>query len=93
MSESDGQQRKKEDYQSLFATQEGQRVLADLMANFNMGRSSHVPGDPYETAFREGERHVDLHILNLAGERSDPQWLNGKLDQGEVEYSVIQEFS
>ena len=93
MSESDGQQRKKEDYQSLFATQEGQRVLADLMANFNMGRSSHVPGAPYETAFREGERHVVLHILNLAGERSDPQWLNGKLDQGEVEYSVIQEFS
>ena len=63
------------------------------MATFHMGRSSHASGDPYETAFREGERHVVLHILNMMGNRSDPEWINNKLDQGEIEYSVIQEFS
>ena len=85
--------RRRDDYESLFKTPEGNRVLADLMANFHMGRSSHAAGDSHETAFREGERHVVLHILNMTGKRSDPSWINDKLDQGEIEYSVIQEFS
>ncbi len=91
--EAEGLLRRKEDYETAFSSLEGQRVLADLMANFHMGRSSHAAGDSHETAFREGERHVVLHILNMTGKRSDPSWINDKLDQGEIEYSVIQEFS
>ena len=89
----EGHTRKRADYVSVFSKKEGAKVLADLMATFHMGRSSHASGDPYETAFREGERHVVLHILNMLGKRSDPEWINNKLDQGEIEYSVIQEFS
>ncbi len=88
-----GLKRRKEDYETVFASKAGQRVLADLMAQFHMGRSSHMSGDSHETAFREGERHVVLHILDMMGKRSNPDWLNDKLDQGEIEYSVIQEFT
>ena len=58
-----------------------------------MGRSSHAAGDSHETAFREGERHVVLHIMNMVGKRGDPEWMNSKLDPGQIEYNVIQEFS
>ena len=88
-----GQSKRRDDYETTFSTEAGQRVLADLMANFHMGRSSHAAGDSHETAFREGERHVVRHILNMTGKRGDPAWVNDKLDQGEIEYSVIQEFS
>ena len=63
------------------------------MADFHVGRSSHAAGDSHETAFREGERHVVLHIMSMVGQRGDPEWMNDKLDQGQIEYSVIQEFS
>ena len=88
-----GHKSRKEDYETVFSSKAGRRVLSDLMANFHAGRSSHVPGDSHETAFREGERHVVLHVLDMTGKRSDPDWINDKLDQGEIEYSVIQEFS
>ena len=91
--EAEGLLRRKEDYETAVSSLEGQRVLAARMANFHMGRRSHAAGDSHETAFREGERHVVLHILNMTGKRSDPSWINDKLDQGEIEYSVIQEFS
>ena len=88
-----GLKNRKADYEVVFASKAGNRVLADLMVQFHMGRSSHITGDSHETAFREGERHVVLHILDMMGKRSSPDWLNEKLDQGEIEYSVIQEFS
>lgn len=91
--EDTGALRRKEDYETVFSTDAGQRVIADLMSKFNIGRSSHTPGDPYETAFREGERHVVMNIIYMLGKRSDPQWVSDKLDQGEIEYSIIQEFS
>tara|TARA_R100000458_G_scaffold19831_2_gene17592 strand:- start:3354 stop:3629 length:276 start_codon:yes stop_codon:yes gene_type:complete len=84
--------KRRDDFETVFSTAEGQRVLADLMSTFHMGRCTHVSGDSHETSFREGERHVVLYILDLLGQRSDPVWLNDKLDQGEIEYSVIQEF-
>ena len=65
-----GLKNRKADYEVVFASKAGSRVLADLMVQFHMGRSSH-----------------------MMGKRSSPDWLNEKLDQGEIEYSVIQEFS
>jgi hypothetical protein len=84
---------KRADYETVFSSQAGQRVLGNLMADFHMGRSSHAAGDSHETAFREGERHVVLHIMSMVGKRGDPEWTNDKLDQAQIEYSVIQEFS
>tara|TARA_R110000823_G_scaffold206249_1_gene336949 strand:- start:7397 stop:7684 length:288 start_codon:yes stop_codon:yes gene_type:complete len=89
----DGLQKRKDDYKTVFSSDAGNRVLADLMVQFHVGRSSHMSGDSHETAFREGERHAVLHVLDMMGKRSEPSWLNDKLDQGEIEYSVIQEFS
>jgi len=88
-----GQVRKRGDYVSVFSSDVGNRVIADLMTTFHWGRSSHSPGDPYETAFREGERHVILHILNSIGKRGDIEWINDRLDSGTIEYSPVQEFT
>jgi|TARA_R110002167_G_scaffold86444_2_gene233995 hypothetical protein len=83
---------RKSDYEELFANEIGERVLSDLFDNFHMARSTHVNGDSHETAYREGQRNVVLHILHLLGKRSDISWLNGILDQGELQYARIQEF-
>lgn len=78
---------KRNDYVDTFTSETGRRVLADLMDTFHMSRSSHVGGDACETAFREGERHAVLHILNKVGKRSDPEWLNRMFDDGTGQYS------
>lgn len=55
-------------YHSLFQTSgEGQQVLVELQNMFEL-RSSHVPGDPYTTAFNEGQRSVMLYIYNKIAE-------------------------
>ena len=83
---SDVQVQKREDYKVTFGTDQGQRVLRDLMASFHMGRSTHIQGDPHESAFREGERHVLLHILYKVSERSNPEHLVNSLDQADTDY-------
>jgi len=54
------------DYRGTFNTQEGERVLADLTSAY-YHRSS-FSKDPYETAFKEGQRAVIVRILNLLKE-------------------------
>ncbi len=54
------------DYRGTFSTQEGERVLADLTSAY-YHRSS-FSKDPYETAFKEGQRAVIVRILNLLKE-------------------------
>ena len=83
---SDVQAQKREDYKVTFGTDQGQRVLRDLMATFHMGTSTHITGDPHESAFREGERHVLLHILYKVSERSNPEHLVNSLDQADTDY-------
>jgi hypothetical protein len=41
-------------------------VLQQIAAVGHMGRTTHVAGDPYTTAFREGQRALALYILGLA---------------------------
>ncbi len=60
------------DYQQVFNSAVGQRVLWDMMKSFGFMEHSHVPGDPYSTAFHEGQRNVVLSIhrtlkMNLKG--------------------------
>ena len=56
----------KTDYQSTFDTKEGKRVLDDLKSAY-YHRGSYQK-DPYETAFREGQRSVIIRIINLMKE-------------------------
>jgi len=53
-------------YLSTFASMEGETVLADLQSAY-YHRSS-FSKDPYETAYREGQRSVIIRILNLLEE-------------------------
>jgi hypothetical protein len=52
------------DYTACFGTASGQRVLEDLYRSYGR-RTSYSKGDPYETAYREGQRSVYLSIRVL----------------------------
>ena len=43
---------------------DGEVILRNLMEMYSL-RTSHVRGDPYETAFREGQRDVVNFLLTL----------------------------
>ena len=66
--ESDSQQMRQiakvKDYQALFGSEMGLRVLWDLMENHNMLRPS-FSRDSLEMAFNEGQRNVVLRILKM----------------------------
>ena len=53
-------------YLSTFTSTEGETVLADLQSAYY--RRSSFSKDPYETAYREGQRSVIIRILNLLEE-------------------------
>jgi hypothetical protein len=48
----------------VFSTEDGRLVLEDLRLSFGT-RRSFVEGDPYTTAFREGQRDVYLRLCDL----------------------------
>ena len=52
-------------YREVFSSDEGKRVLDDLKARFGFQQTTHVPGDPYESAFFEGQRNAVLLILRM----------------------------
>ncbi len=52
------------DYQQLFNSPIGKKVLHDLMKVHGFMRISHSE-DSHDTAFREGERSVVVRILNI----------------------------
>lgn len=51
------------DYKVTFSTEEGKRVLFDLMKSCGMDTSS-FDENPLNMAYREGQRNVVLHIMN-----------------------------
>lgn len=51
-------------YQAVFSSSEGEKVLHDLMRTHHMTASTFCK-DPYDSAFKEGERAVVLRILSL----------------------------
>lgn len=53
------------DYQYTFGTEQGKRVLLDLMRAHHILSPSYINNDPHETSFREGERNVILRILGI----------------------------
>lgn len=53
------------DYKKVFESEEGQRVLRDMMVSFNFAQNVYAPGDdPMTTAFRDGQRSVVLNVLH-----------------------------
>jgi hypothetical protein len=54
-------------YAAFFNSEDGDIIMEDLRRSFG-SRSSHVPGDPYTTAYREGQRNVYQLILALREE-------------------------
>jgi len=48
----------KKDYKVIFGGDEGQRALDDLKIRFHEYQTTHQKGDPYESAFYEGQRFV-----------------------------------
>lgn len=49
----------------------GRLIVADMARYCNVGVTSFVPGDPHQTAFREGARDAFLHLVQMAGLRPD----------------------
>lgn len=52
------------DYQRTFNSEHGQRVLYDMMNEHYFMRSSFDP-NPYEMAFREGQKNVILRVMTI----------------------------
>lgn len=53
----------KYDYDAVFSSPEGKRVLADLAKRHGVFEAAFVPGDPQHTAFRDGKRSVVVDLL------------------------------
>jgi len=58
-------------YRATFTTEDGEKVLDDLKKRLGLYKSTHVPGDPHESAFFEGQRNAMLIILRMLEERKD----------------------
>lgn len=55
-----------QDYKRVFNTQQGKRVLHDMMESHYVMRNTYEgKEDPYGQAFREGQRHVVLRIFSI----------------------------
>jgi len=50
---------------------EAKVILADLALYCNVGHSSFVAGDPYQTAFNEGARDAFLHVAAIVDLRPE----------------------
>ena len=59
----------KRNYRFLFETNDGKVVLEHLKRCFGFYQSTYAKGEPYDTAFYEGQRSVVLNILRMM----DPQ--------------------
>ncbi len=51
-------------WEKLMDSPDGEDILKALTEMY-VFRTSHCPGDPYETAFREGQRDVANFLINL----------------------------
>lgn len=67
------------DYQSTFGSIEGKKILYHLMQMNHVLGSCMVAGDPYQSAFKEGERNVILKILAIL--KQDPAKILEQIEQ------------
>ena len=57
-------------YRRTFNTEDGGKVLSDLKTRFGFEATT-FSGDPYETAFNEGQRAAVLLIVRMLSEEKD----------------------
>ena len=55
----------KVNYKTIFNTDEGKRVLADLEKRCHYHSTTNVKGDSHESAYMEGQRSVILFIKSM----------------------------
>lgn len=67
------------DYQNVFNSASGKRVLNDMMDVHHVLHSSFDPNSATQMAFREGERNVVLRILTLL--KVKPDELRKKIEE------------
>ena len=60
-------------YRRTFNTDDGQRVLDDLMKRFSFSATTFVSGDPHTSAFNEGQRAAVLLITRMLSEEKERQ--------------------
>ena len=77
------------DYQNLFRTEVGERVLRDLMLKSCIWSTTIVPGDALSMAFNEGRRAVVLDILEMARKKFDrPTEYADEATEAEMDYTA-----
>ena len=57
------------DYQTVFKSEAGARVLYDLKKRCSFHTTTHIKGDSHESAFLEGTRSVVLFINNMLNKK------------------------
>jgi hypothetical protein len=57
-------------YRRTFNTEDGGKVLSDLKTRFGFEATT-FSGDPYETAFNEGQRAAVLLIVRMLSEEKE----------------------
>ena len=68
------------DYKAVFESPVGQKVLWDLMKFTGFLSPSHTIGDPYSTAFNDGQKNTILHIMKKL--KFDQEKLQKQIDEG-----------
>ena len=53
------------DYKKVFSSEQGKRVLYDLMIEHKVMGPTYIKGDAIEMAFLEGQRNVLLRIFSI----------------------------
>jgi len=66
-------------YKRVFETDDGKKVLNDLIKKSCFLMSTHVPGDPYSSANNEGKREIVLYILKVL--ETKPEMLRERIEQ------------
>ena len=56
-------------YKTTFNTDTGKIVLEDLKKRSHFYNTTHVKGDPYESAFYEGQRSLVVFIESLLNQK------------------------
>ena len=83
------QKEKVTDYRSVFRTEEGQRVLYDLMKQGHVIKPTYVIENQQESNLNEGKRELVLYILHVL--ETDPVKLINSIKQGKINDSRYEE--
>ena len=59
-------------YRRTFNTEDGEQVMSDLKKRFSFETTT-FSGDPYQSAFNEGQRATVLLIARMLSDEKEPQ--------------------